>query len=168
MHKRQQTMGPAHPGAVAELGEHIDSAREMRFGDLYVAPKKRHERPVLLDVAETAPVFESDVETLGLTKKPLGVGERTPEEFEKPSRSQRVGELLMIIELAKQIDGLTQLPTSCRQISIDLTDDTTRTSCAGLCSLVVVGDGLGQHGVGLSSRSIELTSTRQRVDALQS
>ena len=81
--ERQETERPADTAAIAELVECVGGMVEPVTCQCHVAGQERDPCPVLLEPRQSAVIVEEAVERVGFSEEPLGVDQRSTEQFDE-------------------------------------------------------------------------------------
>ena len=74
-----------------------------------VTGQERDPRPVLVDPGDAPVILDRGEQRLGLTEKPVGIGQRTAEDLGVPAGPQRFGQVSVVAQLAEDRYRLTEL-----------------------------------------------------------
>ena len=166
--ERQQPESPTNAIAVAEAVQRVCRRVQTFVGQRKIARQERDPGTVLFDVRQTAFVVQPEVLGLGFTEEPLGVDQRTTEQLDETTLTQRVGKQLDSIGGAQQFHTGAQLFASAGLVALQMQQHaqqtTRRTFGLDVAALHSVGQDLvdGTARLGIVAHLDEARTAQQR------
>ena len=113
---------------------------------------------MLLEPRQSALIVEQAVERVGFSEVPLGVDQRSTEQFDETAGTQRAGESIGALDGSQQIDRLTELQPSIVETAGCVVHRAEQAARVAFCCDIAAQRGAGQRGV-----EIDFAPPRSRV-----